>query len=96
MEALLKWRPSRANCSPRHPPDERFEASAASQRQPRRNTAFDNRVRLVEVGPRDGLQNEKEGDSGGDRAIDLIQRLAKTGLSTIEAGSLCPQNGFRR
>ncbi|KAH8897756.1 aldolase [Thozetella sp. PMI_491] len=48
--------------------------------------AFDNRVRLVEVGPRDGLQNEKKAISL-DTKIDLIQRLAKTGVTTIEAGS---------
>ena len=45
-----------------------------------------NRVKLVEVGPRDGLQNEKESISLTTR-IDLIERLAKTGLANIEAGS---------
>jgi hydroxymethylglutaryl-CoA lyase len=44
------------------------------------------KVRIVEVGPRDGLQNEKKTISV-DTKLDLIQRLAKTGLRDIEAGS---------
>jgi hydroxymethylglutaryl-CoA lyase len=48
--------------------------------------SFDNRVKIVEVGPRDGLQNEKK-SIPLDTKIDLIQRLAKTGLTAIEAGS---------
>lgn len=43
-------------------------------------------VRIVEVGPRDGLQNEKKTISL-DTKIELVERLAKTGLQTIEAGS---------
>lgn len=43
-------------------------------------------VRIVEVGPRDGLQNEKSTISL-DTKIELVERLAKTGLQTIEAGS---------
>lgn len=46
----------------------------------------DNYVKLVEVGPRDGLQNEKK-TIALDTKIELIERLARTGLSTIEAGS---------
>ncbi|KFY50864.1 hypothetical protein V495_00059 [Pseudogymnoascus sp. VKM F-4514 (FW-929)] len=46
----------------------------------------DNRVRIVEVGARDGLQNEKKTISA-DTKLDLISRLAKTGLRDIEAGS---------
>jgi hydroxymethylglutaryl-CoA lyase len=45
-----------------------------------------NRVKLVEVGPRDGLQNEKKVIPLATK-IELIERLAKTGLTTIEAGS---------
>ncbi len=41
-------------------------------------------VRIVEVGPRDGLQNEKT-DIGTARKIELIDRLSKTGLASIEA-----------
>jgi hydroxymethylglutaryl-CoA lyase len=43
-------------------------------------------VRIVEVGPRDGLQNEKKTISVATK-LDLIRRLAKTGLRDIEAGS---------
>lgn len=41
-------------------------------------------VRIVEVGPRDGLQNEKQPVST-DIKVELIERLARTGLRTIEA-----------
>jgi hydroxymethylglutaryl-CoA lyase len=44
------------------------------------------RVRIIEVGPRDGLQNESRVLPVGDR-VDLINRLSNTGLATIEAGS---------
>lgn len=43
-------------------------------------------VRLVEVGPRDGLQNEKQPVETNDK-IELIQRLAKAGVQHIETGS---------
>ena len=41
-------------------------------------------VRIVEVGARDGLQNEKT-DIGTANKIALIDRLSKTGLRSIEA-----------
>jgi len=41
-------------------------------------------VRIVEVGPRDGLQNEKI-DIGTAAKIALIDRLSNTGLRSIEA-----------
>ena len=41
-------------------------------------------VRIVEVGPRDGLQNEKI-DIGTAHKIELINRLSGTGLRSIEA-----------
>lgn len=44
------------------------------------------RVRLVEVGPRDGLQNEKEIVPAAVK-IELINRLSETGLTTIESGA---------
>ncbi len=44
------------------------------------------RVRIVEVGPRDGLQNETAAVSVEVRAT-LIDRLAEAGLVSIEAGS---------
>ncbi|OCK94156.1 aldolase [Cenococcum geophilum 1.58] len=43
-------------------------------------------IRIVEVGPRDGLQNEKKSILLATK-IELIERLAQTGLRTIEAGS---------
>ena len=43
-------------------------------------------VRIVEVGPRDGLQNEKQLIATADK-IALIDRLSATGLRSIEATS---------
>jgi hydroxymethylglutaryl-CoA lyase len=43
-------------------------------------------VRIVEVGPRDGLQNEPKIVPASVK-IELINRLSKTGLKTIEATS---------
>jgi hydroxymethylglutaryl-CoA lyase len=43
-------------------------------------------VHIVEVGPRDGLQNEKTIIAASDK-IALIDRLSRTGLQTIEATS---------
>lgn len=44
----------------------------------------DNTVRLFEVGPRDGLQNQK-GEIATERKIELIDLLSQTGLDRIEA-----------
>ncbi|HET7126617.1 MAG TPA: hydroxymethylglutaryl-CoA lyase [Lysobacter sp.] len=46
--------------------------------------AYPAEVRIVEVGPRDGLQNEKL-DIGTANKIELIDRLSGTGLRSIEA-----------
>ena len=43
-------------------------------------------VRIVEVGPRDGLQNEKTIIATVDK-VELIDRLSRTGLRSIEATS---------
>ncbi|SDI17318.1 hydroxymethylglutaryl-CoA lyase [Pseudomonas flavescens] len=43
-------------------------------------------VRLVEVGPRDGLQNEKQPISVADK-VRLVDDLSATGLGYIEVGS---------
>lgn len=43
-------------------------------------------IKIVEVGPRDGLQNEKNVWSVEDR-VDLIRHLIGSGLQHIEAGS---------
>lgn len=48
--------------------------------------SFPKYVKLVEVSPRDGLQNEKNVISA-DVKIDFINRLSDTGLSVIEATS---------
>ncbi len=48
--------------------------------------ALPSQVRIVEVGPRDGLQNEDRLIEVGTR-IELIQQLASAGLRSIEAGS---------
>jgi hydroxymethylglutaryl-CoA lyase len=50
------------------------------------NIQLPQRVRIVEVGPRDGLQNEKQ-VVATDTKVELIARLADAGLKTIEATS---------
>ncbi len=47
---------------------------------------FPQKARIVEVGPRDGLQNEKQPIST-ETKIQLIEKLADAGVSYIEAGS---------
>uniref|UniRef100_A0A915N6Z0 hydroxymethylglutaryl-CoA lyase n=1 Tax=Meloidogyne javanica TaxID=6303 RepID=A0A915N6Z0_MELJA len=54
--------------------------------------------RIVEVGPRDGLQNEKRQIVLTSTKIELINRLVECGLKTVEATSFVspkwvPQNG---
>lgn len=44
------------------------------------------KVRIVEVGPRDGLQNQKQVVST-DTKVELIARLGASGLKVIEAAS---------
>lgn len=67
-----------ARLAARHPCRPRTFASAAASRA--------DHVRIVEVGPRDGLQNEKKTIPLATK-IELVERLARTGLTTIEAGS---------
>jgi hydroxymethylglutaryl-CoA lyase len=43
-----------------------------------------NNVKIVEVGPRDGLQNEP-GEVPTDMKLELIERLAAAGLASVEA-----------
>jgi hydroxymethylglutaryl-CoA lyase len=45
-----------------------------------------NHINIVEVGPRDGLQNEKQTIDVATK-VELIERLAKAGLKTVEAGA---------
>jgi hydroxymethylglutaryl-CoA lyase len=49
-------------------------------------TALPQRVRIVDVGPRDGLQNEKQMISA-DVKIELVDRLTDAGFSNIEVTS---------
>lgn len=44
------------------------------------------KVHIIEVGPRDGLQNETQTLSAALR-VELIERLAQSGLKKIEVGS---------
>ena len=44
-------------------------------------------IKIVEVGPRDGLQNEKNSLSTQLR-VSFVERLAEAGLRSIEAGAL--------
>ena len=43
-------------------------------------------VKIVEVGPRDGLQNEQQSISTDDK-VDLIDRLSAARLQAVEAAS---------
>ncbi len=49
-------------------------------------SGYPRHVKLVEVGPRDGLQNEPSPIETRAK-VDLINRLSRTGLRTIEATS---------
>ena len=53
-----------------------------------------NRVRIVEVGPRDGLQNEQK-TIPTDKKAEFVKLLAAAGLTEIEATSSCIRSGFR-
>ncbi|KAL4072163.1 hypothetical protein J3A83DRAFT_4358423 [Scleroderma citrinum] len=55
-------------------------------RHPPSRFASSNSVRIVDVGPRDGLQNEPRPIAPSIKA-ELINRLARAGLRDIEAGS---------
>lgn len=49
--------------------------------------SFPRQVRIVEVGPRDGLQNEPGPIIPTETKVELINRLATTGIQHIEAAS---------
>ncbi len=51
------------------------------------STAVADRVNIVEVGPRDGLQNEKN-LVPFETKMSLIEKLSSTGLKIIEAGAM--------
>ena len=50
------------------------------------NIQYPSKVRIVDVGPRDGLQNESASIALEDK-IALVQNLASAGLGMIETGS---------
>lgn len=60
--------------------------SSSARNSSRKYATASNFVNIVEVGPRDGLQNEK-GTIPVDVKVELINRLSHAGLKTIEAGS---------
>ena len=65
----------------------RASSSPRSSRQPREaEISMSDSVRIVEVGPRDGLQNEKTPVSVEDR-IAFIEALIGAGLHTVEVGA---------
>lgn len=60
--------------------------ASSSSRAGFASSSASNLVRIVEVGPRDGLQNENAVISP-DVKVELINRLGHAGLKSIEAGS---------
>ncbi len=54
--------------------------------QMRQQASLPKKVKIVEVGPRDGLQNEKEALSA-EVKIELVNRLARAGFPNVEAAS---------
>jgi len=50
------------------------------------NPVLPQNVKIVEVGPRDGLQNEAMPISAADK-VELIEQLSEAGVSYIESGS---------
>lgn len=70
------------SCAMRPPsPARSFFAATSAQRSA---IAYPSRVKIVEVGPRDGLQNEKTLISTENK-VEFINLLSQTGLSAIEA-----------
>ena len=49
-------------------------------------TSFPSHIQIIEVGPRDGLQNQPKHIST-QKKIEFIDALSKTGLKTIEASA---------
>ncbi|KAK1147980.1 hypothetical protein N8T08_000496 [Aspergillus melleus] len=66
-----------------------FRAAPVTRRFATEARLTSDHVRIVEVGPRDGLQNEKK-TIPLETKLKLIEKLAKTGVTTIEAGSFVP------
>ena len=66
-----------------------FRAPLSTRRYATESRLASDHVRIVEVGARDGLQNEKK-SIPMETKLELIKRLAETGVTTIEAGSFVP------
>ena len=64
----------------------RAVTTMASAAETRCTATYPRSVKIVEVGPRDGLQNEQTRVSTADK-VQLIQLLSRTGLRAIEATS---------
>ena len=54
---------------------------------------FPARATIVEVGPRDGLQNEPAAIATADK-IAFVDRLSEAGYAVIEAAAFVTQNGI--
>src|SRR6187402_1392915 len=54
--------------------------------EPDRDAAMTNRITIVEVGPRDGLQNEAARIATADK-VAFVERLAAAGLPVVEVTS---------
>lgn len=78
--------PSWSRLSSRRSPD-----AALLRRGYAASATASDQARIVEVGPRDGLQNEKSVISL-DTKLELIRRLAGTGVRDMEAGSFVAPN----
>src|SRR4029079_5785385 len=64
----------------------RYRRRRRRTRRTRAGGLMSDRVHIVEVGPRDGLQNEKTPISVADR-ITFIEALIAAGLHTVEVGA---------
>ncbi|XP_050283265.1 hydroxymethylglutaryl-CoA lyase, mitochondrial isoform X2 [Quercus robur] len=77
-------------CDSWHIPDHQYNSNGNHQDIRQMTNKFlkgiPNFVKIVEVGPRDGLQNEKNLVSTAVK-VELIQRLVSSGLSVVEATS---------
>jgi len=58
-------------------------------------TTLPKHVKIVEVGPRDGLQNEKQTIPTAIK-VALIDRLSDAGLPAVEATAFVSPSGCRR
>lgn len=66
---------------------QRFSIFSSTETKPPSNMAGSKTVRIVEVGPRDGLQNVKTVVDTSTK-LELIQRLQGAGLQSIEITSV--------